>query len=97
MSPKSFSVDFPCIFQDFWYHAPYNASSLNETERNPTMKKHYYAHVYGPRHELVRYAGAVVEATGPEGASRLKPGDEKRKDGEESCTEVMFSPVTEKT
>lgn len=38
------------------------------------MKKSYYAPVFGPHHELLRYAGAVVEATGPEGASRLKPG-----------------------
>ena len=39
------------------------------------MKKHYFAPVYGPRHELVRYAGVVVEATGPEGGHRQKPGD----------------------
>lgn len=38
------------------------------------MKKSYYAPVFGPHHELLRYAGAIVEATGPEGASRLKPG-----------------------
>lgn len=41
------------------------------------MKKSYYAPVFGPHHELVRYAGAVVEATGPEGAARLKPGEKK--------------------
>ena len=41
------------------------------------MKKQYHAPVFGPRHELLRDAGAVVEATGPEGASRLKPGDGK--------------------
>ena len=43
------------------------------------MKKHYFAPVYGPRHELVRYAGVVIEATGPEGACRLKPGEENGK------------------
>ncbi len=42
------------------------------------MKKSYYAPVFGPHHELLRYAGAVVEATGPEGACRLKPGDGKK-------------------
>lgn len=57
------------------------------------MKKHYYAPVYGPRHELVRYAGAVVEATGPEGASRLKPGDEKRKDGEKKGKRSGLKPL----
>lgn len=41
------------------------------------MKKSYYAPVFGPHHELLRYAGAVVDATGPEGASRLKPGEKK--------------------
>ncbi len=43
------------------------------------MKKRYHAPVFGPRHELLRYAGATVEATGPEGASRLKPGDGKKR------------------
>ena len=43
------------------------------------MKKSYYAPVFGPHHELLRYAGAVVEATGPEGASRQKPGQKQTK------------------
>ena len=36
------------------------------------MKRHYYAPVFGENHELVRYAGATVEATPPEGGRRLK-------------------------
>ena len=31
-----------------------------------TMKKYYIAPVYGPKDQLVRYAGAMVEATPPE-------------------------------
>ena len=57
------------------------------------MKKSYYAPVFGPRHELLRYAGAVVEATGPEGASRLKPGDEKRKDGDKKGKRSGLTPL----
>ena len=57
------------------------------------MKKRYFAPVFGPRHELVRYAGAVVEATGPEGASRLKPGDEKRKDGDKKGKRAGLKPL----
>ena len=57
------------------------------------MKKRYYAPVYGPRHELVRYAGAVVEATGPEGASRLKPGDKTKLKPLETGGNAAFAAI----
>ena len=39
------------------------------------MKKYYVAPVFGSKHQLVRYAGALVEATPPEMQARLKKGD----------------------
>lgn len=41
------------------------------------MKKYYIAPVYGPKDQLVRYAGATVEATPPEMRER-KPEKGKR-------------------
>ena len=41
------------------------------------MKKYYIAPVYGPKDQLVRYAGAMVEATPPEMRER-KPENGKR-------------------
>lgn len=34
------------------------------------MKKTYFAPVFGPRHELIRHAGVVVDATRPEDMCR---------------------------
>ena len=42
------------------------------------MKRHYYASVFGQDHELVRYAGATVEATTPEGGRRHPERKRKR-------------------
>ena len=39
------------------------------------MKKYYVVPVFGSKHQLVRYAGALVEATPPEMQARLKKGD----------------------
>lgn len=41
------------------------------------MKKKYFAPVFGPRHELLRYAGATVEATPPQGSQPRTSADGK--------------------
>ena len=44
------------------------------------MSTYYFAPVYGPKDQLVRYAGVTVETTPPEMRRRLAPQDAEEED-----------------